>query len=796
MFPIGLAVWLMIYSYKPDDFIQTLKHRLFSYSQEKPQFNLYLHLDKSIYKPNESIWFKAYIRTTSTLANEVLYLRLVDQAKKIVLEKKFPVYDIRSHGDILLPDTLREGDYFLYAYTDRMINFDPKDIFVQQIAVIRNSVGLLRLNVAVSDPMGPESAKENVQVVCNLSRNNVPVIHAKGSYRLVTSDNDLIEEGTLKTSESGLAIINLTNTKINTKEGTSLFIVFKQGGETATESLELTDLRTKTVINVSSEGGTLIDGLSARMLIETTSQNGFPITANVSLLKDSKIINTTTTNQNGVGYLSVIPDKNARYSFLIDQKELISFPLKIEENGWDLKLKNDGKQSLIVLHNRGMPPQAQIVVRSVNSIVWNKVINTESGDSSVVTLPLSNHIKQLYNVALFTSSGKLVAERLFLNKRENNYNVQLIVNKAAYKPREKVNVKLLITDSAGSPVAANLSVAVILKTTIDSITYKTIYQSEYSSLNTGNKKYRFDDTDNRINDYFIGKSWYKNDWWSVLNYIPKGNLKIISNTGGVFGMIKPKKGNLKEMKELFLYSKNGLRAIPVFPNGVFSISPADLVGKRNEKKYLILTPEFLKKYTVHINDYAGEYDRNILLNKDFFVRRFVQIKKPEKTFDLQGKNILQEVVIKKKANPSNTSVKPFYSFTCADYICFYNILNCTNHKGGSPPVDGEVYVYNDGRPVVYHECKKNAPVGDKNLLLKNVILPEDFYLPDYTLQPLTSPELQSTVYWNPNLDIRRDKEQAFEFYTSDVKGVFSIIVQGLESNTLKPIFYKKDFNVD
>ncbi|MBB5438331.1 hypothetical protein HDC92_002006, partial [Pedobacter sp. AK017] len=129
-----------------------LKKQLSVYQAEHPSSNLYLHLDKNIYSPEESIWFKAYLLGDTSTDNKVLYVRLTNEDKEAVLRGQFPMYDIRGNGSISLytkdkdeqyegqahgavnlfmPRMLEEGKYTLYAYTDKMLSYGDTNVFVQ-----------------------------------------------------------------------------------------------------------------------------------------------------------------------------------------------------------------------------------------------------------------------------------------------------------------------------------------------------------------------------------------------------------------------------------------------------------------------------------------------------------------------------------------------------------------------------------------------------------------------------------------------------------------------------------------
>lgn len=79
--------------------------------------------------------------------------------------------------------------------------------------------------------------------------------------------------------------------------------------------------------------------------------------------------------------------------------------------------------------------------------------------------------------------------------------------------------------------------------------------------------------------------------------------------------------------------------------------------------------------------------------------------------------------------------------------------------------------------------------------VKNIDSPQDFYLPDYEKEPVSSPELQSTIFWSPNSNTQINGKTSIEFYTSDVEGPFTIMVQSLTMHGLVPVFGKSEFKV-
>lgn len=57
------------------------QERLADYQLAHPSSNLYLHLDKTVYTPEETVWFKAYLLGDTAPEAKVLYVRIVDEEK-------------------------------------------------------------------------------------------------------------------------------------------------------------------------------------------------------------------------------------------------------------------------------------------------------------------------------------------------------------------------------------------------------------------------------------------------------------------------------------------------------------------------------------------------------------------------------------------------------------------------------------------------------------------------------------------------------------------------------------------
>ncbi len=79
--------------------------------------------------------------------------------------------------------------------------------------------------------------------------------------------------------------------------------------------------------------------------------------------------------------------------------------------------------------------------------------------------------------------------------------------------------------------------------------------------------------------------------------------------------------------------------------------------------------------------------------------------------------------------------------------------------------------------------------------IPNISTPEAFYEPAITDTTFLKSDLRNTVYWSPNLYTDESGNLPFTFCTSNRKGSFTIIVQGVDSKTRQSIFGRYEFNL-
>src|SRR6185312_15001209 len=104
------------------------------------QEKVYLQMDKPYYSAGDDIWFKAYVVTASehrlSAISGVLNIDLIDDRDSIKQSVKLPIVNGLTWGDFALPDTFKEGNYRIRAYTNWMRNAGDDYFFDKPITIV------------------------------------------------------------------------------------------------------------------------------------------------------------------------------------------------------------------------------------------------------------------------------------------------------------------------------------------------------------------------------------------------------------------------------------------------------------------------------------------------------------------------------------------------------------------------------------------------------------------------------------------------------------------------------------
>jgi len=154
------------------------------YQQLTVQEKVFAHTDKSVYLPGEIIWFKIYCVDASfhkpLNLSKVVYVDVIDNKQGAVLQAKIAMKNGIGSGSLYIPISAVSGNYKFRAYTSWMKNFSPDYYFEKQIAIVNTFKPL-------EPPVKDQTTNYDVQLFPE-GGNLVAGITSKVAFKVVDPD--------------------------------------------------------------------------------------------------------------------------------------------------------------------------------------------------------------------------------------------------------------------------------------------------------------------------------------------------------------------------------------------------------------------------------------------------------------------------------------------------------------------------------------------------------------------------------------------------------------------------------
>ncbi len=110
---------------------------LLQYKKADPREKVYVHFDKNIYNPGETIWFKAYLSSGSARseASTNFYAEILTDSGRLMDKKTAPILFSGAHSHFEIPASYRSHRLIFRAYTVAMLNGDTSFLYAKAITV-------------------------------------------------------------------------------------------------------------------------------------------------------------------------------------------------------------------------------------------------------------------------------------------------------------------------------------------------------------------------------------------------------------------------------------------------------------------------------------------------------------------------------------------------------------------------------------------------------------------------------------------------------------------------------------
>lgn len=138
---LALSIFTTAVAQQNDADNPPIAERLKHYITHKGPEKTYIHSDKDTYVTGETIWYKIYmldgVSHSISDKSKVVYLELLNERDSLIAKQKLFVDGLGAHGNLDIPQTISEGGYTLRAYTAYMLN-EPEPLAFSKTITIWN----------------------------------------------------------------------------------------------------------------------------------------------------------------------------------------------------------------------------------------------------------------------------------------------------------------------------------------------------------------------------------------------------------------------------------------------------------------------------------------------------------------------------------------------------------------------------------------------------------------------------------------------------------------------------------
>jgi hypothetical protein len=789
--------------------IDSLIAKIGLYGNRNTSATLFTCFDKTAYVNSENVWFTAYLLNYSSLKHEPTILSAIlvnDQTGSIALDQKYDMANGLSFGHAIIPDSIPPGDYTFITYTNILTNGRPKDVFYQPISIKTASETAFFASLSLVDSAKAQADNSQQIVLTVETKAHVPIKDATATWDVGILNNQT-SSGRIKTDAEGKYLLSVPRDQIVAgRNFLNVQVTYKNEVRNVKMLLPVKD--EKPNIGFYPEGGSLTNGLGSTIGWEAKSAYGRPLTVNGVLYQDNQIVDTIHTDRYGMGRFKLLPRLNSKYELkLIGYSKSISYTFpRILAKGIAINvhkaIADDSLQLKLISNN---PGKFRVVVHNFRQVFYSFPVEVTAAGKKVL-VNLADLPKGLSAVTIVDSLLRPCAERIFFAHYNRRSPLAITTDRPDYTTRQKVQIKLKMLPALADSLKGIVTVACVqsskmevnknndiesyhyLKQDLAALPVKEVYMGQSA-----------DDKDYLENVLLI-KGWRKYSWQDMARNNTRDSIAD-ENQLIINGSVTKNGRPLKKPIKMILSTDSATKIITTGANGSFELDNGSAITTEGRKIHLRLTSGISDNYQIKMKDPFKVVTSALIteLKPVNYTLTPVPIISSDSSAIKGLDHVIRLKEVKITGRKDDTYNLQQRSISgkneCGDYVCHANFLNCTQDKNDSrnrPPVVGEAYYSESSkRRIVYRGCTA-IPKGPAAIAFYGLNYSKEFYGSDYAIFNPPEPEYQSTIYWK-HAALIGSKETVFEFYTSDITGNFSIIVQGVSSNGL--IYEKKEFLV-
>jgi hypothetical protein len=462
----------------PSDDQKRLGAMIDAYFQSSATRRLYLHLDKPLYQPGETIWFRVWELAAPTLTAPMqdhgVTVQLVSPQGSQVMQKRLLLQAGLATNDVMLPDTIEGGEYILRATSDFGDTFDRKLIVSQyQPPQIKKKVEFLRKAYGAGD---------QVAAAVSLARATGEPLANRPATAIVTVDEVEVARFRVTTSDKGEAVAKFELPRQIARGDGLLTLLVEDGGVTESIQKRIPILVKQMSVELYPEGGELVRGVPGRVYFLAKNPLGKPADVDGRVVDDQgHEVASFSSLHNGMGRFELMPQAGRSYQVQITRPAGIEHKVPVpaaRDAGCSLMAiddaegkRDDVRAAVWCTEDRTVAATAVLREKRLGDVS----AKIAAGKPTVIAIPVPAGAQGAVRLTLFDDALNPLAERLIYRGRGHDLAISITPGRPTYAPRDQVELTVATRDLAGKPVQADLSLAVVDDTVLSFADDKTAH---------------------------------------------------------------------------------------------------------------------------------------------------------------------------------------------------------------------------------------------------------------------------------------------------------------------------------
>ena len=448
--------------FSDSDFIKELVIKLRSFFDTSKPETLYMQLDRTLFDPGESVWFKTYIREANTLkpseTSEVVYVELIAPSGNVEQKLTLLAPNGSANGSFKLAPGCAGGIWKIKTYT--LWGKNTNQELVREITVQR--VVLPHLNMKLNFEQKAYGSGQKATALLTLQTlEKEPLSNTAFTYVASVDGNKIVENQGF-TDEKGDArlVVSLPAT-LKSNDGL-LNVMIRYQGQTESISRSIPIVLGNIDLQFLPEGGDYLAGFPSKLAFKALDEFGKPADVSGHITDNTgQVVAKFSSYHNGMGALDFTPEANKVYTAHLTKpvasNSSVAIPTALER-GYALRVENDKTLEAKVYSTEN--ETLELVVLQRGKIAFSKSWQAIKGQQTIA-IPTENMPIGVAAVSLFDSKKRVRAERLVFVNKQRQVKINIRTDKEKYLPRDKVKVWVEAKDEEGLPISGDFSAAIV-----------------------------------------------------------------------------------------------------------------------------------------------------------------------------------------------------------------------------------------------------------------------------------------------------------------------------------------------